>query len=74
MNCKDIIIEKLKAMGADGLCTDGCGCGIDDLGTCGYSCMTCVPAKKRKCDDLCKVECEYRGDADDCYQAMESET
>jgi hypothetical protein len=74
MNCKDIIIEKLKAIGADGLCTDGCGCGIDDLAPCESYYLDCVPAKKRKCDGSCKVECVYRGDADDCYQAMESAT
>lgn len=54
MNCKDIIIEKLKALGADGLYRDlgsnsgedNCGCGIDDLITCGGDCSDCMPAKK----------------------------
>lgn len=46
MNCKEIIIEKLKALGADGLCGDDCGCGIDNLFPCDSCCLDCVPAKK----------------------------
>lgn len=46
-NCKEIIIEKLKELGADGLCGEDCGCGLDDLFPCD-NCQTaldCVPAK-----------------------------
>jgi hypothetical protein len=48
MNVKEIVIEKLKEMGADGLCTSGeCSCGLDDLMPCfDGSCSICVPAKK----------------------------
>jgi len=54
MNVKDIVIEKLKAIGADGLCNIDCGCPIDDLMFCDYGWMStcklsihdCVPAKK----------------------------
>lgn len=45
MTVKEIIIEKLKSMGADGLCCEDCGCGLDDLEPC--SCINidmCVPA------------------------------
>lgn len=42
---RDILIEGLKAMGADGLCSCGCGCGLDDLCPCGEDCTNCVPAK-----------------------------
>ena len=70
MNCKDIIIEKLKALGADGLATEGCGCGIDALAPCESYYLDCVPAKKVKCDDSCKADCEYRGESDECYQPI----
>lgn len=44
MNCKDIIIAKLKELGADGLCCEECGCGLDDLFLCDSSFEDCVPA------------------------------
>lgn len=28
---RDIIRNHLKAIGADGLAVEGCGCGVDDL-------------------------------------------
>jgi len=46
MDCKEIIIAKLKELGADGLCCEDCGCSIDDLCPCGEDCLDCVPAKK----------------------------
>lgn len=47
MNVQGILIEKLKALGADGLCRESCGCGIDELIACcdGYM-GDCVPALK----------------------------
>ena len=53
MNAKDLLIEKLKEIGADGLfCGDGgdnCGCGIDDFEPCGNILIhLCVPAKLNK--------------------------
>lgn len=49
MNVKEIIIAKLKELGADGLCSEDCGCSIDDFCPCGEDCLDCVPAKKVKC-------------------------
>jgi hypothetical protein len=49
MTVHEILISKLKELGADGLCnteTD-CGCGIDDLCPCDVSLLDCVPAKKK---------------------------
>jgi hypothetical protein len=48
MKVKDIIEEKLKALGADGLCNsdEQCGCGVCDLAPC--ECLNldeCVAAK-----------------------------
>ena len=46
MKALDIVREKLIEMGADGLCTDGCGCGVDGLAPCCDYFGRCVPAKK----------------------------
>ena len=46
MTVKEKIVEWLKGMGADGLCCEECGCGLDDLSPCGCdSILECVPAK-----------------------------
>lgn len=48
MSCKEIIIAKLKELGADGLCREECGCGLDDLFPCDECQFDCEPAKKIK--------------------------
>ena len=47
MNVRDLVVAKLKEMGAAGLCTDGCGCGLDDLMPCCISedTLGCEPAR-----------------------------
>lgn len=57
MNVKEIIIEKLKEIGADGLCDEDCGCSIDDLFPC-YTCnlSNCVPAKLIKNPDQSEAD------------------
>lgn len=45
-NVKDIIIEYLIKNKFDGLTYDNCGCGIDDLLSCGNCFPDCFPAKK----------------------------
>ena len=47
MTVREIIVEKLKELGADGLCTHGCGCGVEDLAPCGSDHSWCVPARRR---------------------------
>ena len=48
-NCKGLIIEKLREMGADGLWNDEpCGCGLDDLEPCGGCLVYCFPAIKKE--------------------------
>lgn len=76
MNVKQIVIAHLKAIGADGLCCDGCGCGIDDFMPCGgeVDISQCVPAKRHDCDGMCSG-CMSEGDhdsADNCYRKMET--
>ena len=36
----------LKELGADGLCSNECGCEIDDLAPCGECCLGCDVAKR----------------------------
>lgn len=59
MNVKEIVIAHLKSIGADGLCADECGCGLDDLMPCMCEGIEdCVPARRR--------ECKYCPDKSDC--------
>ena len=47
MNVIEIIQDRLRLLGADGLCRDGCGCSINDLIPCESDPAFCVPAKGR---------------------------
>jgi len=46
MNVREIVITHLKSGGFDGLCCDGCDCGLDDLMACEcfVDVIECVPA------------------------------
>ncbi len=72
MNVKEIVAAKLKELGADGLCTCECGCGLDDLMPCENECGQCVPAKRAPCKDCPdKDACEFEAREDGyCYKAM----
>jgi hypothetical protein len=48
MTAKEIIIDWLKAHGYDGLCSDECGCRLDDLMPGECSCPDCVPGYLRE--------------------------
>lgn len=68
----EILIDYLKENGFDGLCGDGCGCGIDDFAPCDEDYSNCVPAylhKKPDCDK-CETKCDcYDGEAMiNCYK------
>ena len=43
-----LLYDALKAMGADGLAINGCGCGLDDLIPCDSMCRSCMPARWTK--------------------------
>ena len=47
MNVLAIISDRLKELGADGLCNESCGCGLSDLAPCGEHFGYCEPAKRR---------------------------
>jgi len=60
MTVKEIVHDWLKEHGYDGLCSDCCGCGLDELFPCDEGgCADCVPGHlTRECDD---TECEWYG-------------
>lgn len=49
MDARSIVREWLEAHGLDGLCSDGCGCGSDDLAPCGCIGPSCRPAVRVEC-------------------------
>lgn len=48
---QDILRSVLQQIGADGLCADDCGCGLDDLVPCGADPCDCVAARYVANDD-----------------------
>jgi len=69
MNVTDIVIKYLKDNGYDGLCGDGCGCGLDDFAPCDSNIGDCKPAYKVKSDcGNCENQCIFEGEADYCYK------
>jgi len=60
MNIQEIVLEKIKATGADGLCGDDCGCGGEDLFWCAEPVpIDCQLARQVLIKDHCKPEdCE----------------
>jgi hypothetical protein len=74
MTAAEILSDWLRAHGCDGLCTEDCGCGVDDMMPCGSYPGHCVPAKKISCDrdtcDDCGVTC-YGQDDHSRYVPME---
>lgn len=63
---KEIVVDYLRKIGADGLCNPGscCGCGLDDFVPCGADMADCVPAKR------VPVPEEEQGDYDEWYEAI----
>ena len=59
---KDIVKDYLIANKHDGLCCDGCGCGIDDLMPCDDPRSWCCPAHKEIVTD--DNWDDWRGDYD----------
>ena len=68
MTVYEIIFEYLSKNGFDGLCTDECGCSVDDLAPCCSECvMDCVPARKITVTEANKLGMEVD---DDCEWIM----
>lgn len=49
MELLDMVKKYLVDNGLDGLCNDGCGCGLDDLAPCGDPEADCQAAVKLVC-------------------------
>jgi hypothetical protein len=73
MNVKDIIIESLRAMGAEGLCispgVEYCGCGIDDIAPCGRPHSGCAAARKHSFNPASQTCKDCQGLGDDICQS-----
>lgn len=56
--------KAIRAAGADGLCAEDCGCGLDDLRPCGDKDAPCIPAfaYRCQCGKTTYHPLEYRGD------------
>lgn len=70
-NVDEMVRNYLRAVGADGLCGTGCGCGIDNLFPCEglgleNDVSLCAPARRQKCTDS---ESEWYGE--EIYVPME---
>ena len=66
MTVQQIITAHLLAIGADGLCTKDCGCGLQDLIACAADPYNCVPARQRACGPDCP-QCDGAG----CFVPLE---
>jgi len=47
MTIKDMVADRLRADGYDGLCRDKCGCRLNDLLPCGKLDLRCRPGRIR---------------------------
>ena len=54
MTVKEIVKDYLEKNGYDGLCCEGCGCGLDDFMPCeGCDIKNCKPAYRHGCNGDC---------------------
>jgi hypothetical protein len=72
MTCKEIIKKYLVDNGFDGIVSEDCGCGINDLGSCFNGFDLCAPAYKFiakfefcKTCKLDEIECAFRKEEED---------
>jgi hypothetical protein len=47
----DVLRDACERYGADGLCNEECGCGLDDFVPCGEAHPDCILAKRIPCPD-----------------------
>ena len=63
MTVHEIVLEYLEEHGFDGLCTDDCGCSVDDLAPCCSECvMDGVPARNITVTEANKLGMEVDDD------------
>lgn len=70
MDVEELLKQKLKEIGADGLCNEYyfCGCSIDDIGQCEHPINDCVAAKKYDCK---KCETPTKCSFKNCFRPIE---
>lgn len=80
MTVREIVIEKLRALGADGLCNvqTECGCGgcdLDDVAPCDHFDFECEPARKVDCpgEGSCEEATVFGGPCACHYEPIEEE-
>ena len=73
----DIVVDYLREHGYAGLCSDDCGCGVDDLVLCGSYSNECSPAYRNDCDtcahqnsDASSCICDDGPTGDGCYSLV----
>ena len=61
MNVKEIVETWLRDNNYDGLCTENCGCALEDLIPCDSPCDLCVPGYRELCfgPDACEKNCGW---------------
>jgi len=57
MTVFEIVKQYLEEHGYDGLCSDFCGCELDDLAPCGNMADDCYAAYKGPC--ICGEGCDF---------------
>ena len=74
MNVREIVEDYLTRNGYDGMCGDGCGCGLDDLMLCEDYCEDCQPGYKWTCAGCQRFEeCEFSDYGDGCFMLEKQE-
>jgi hypothetical protein len=56
MTIKEIVLEKIRELKADGLCCEACSCCVNDLMPCGQASDDCEIAKRVPASDMYKAE------------------
>lgn len=72
MTCLDIVLKWLKDHEIEGLCTEDCGCGVDDFMPCGCgsNLIQCIPAKHVRCtQEGAKEFCPFE-ECHECDQTL----
>ena len=78
MTVKEIVKDYLRKNGFDGLCSENCGCGLDDFMPCDCETNNCQPAYKLIChgSEKCPLHnrCEGGREGYVCYSTEKPET
>lgn len=62
LSVKEVMKKWLANRGYQGLCSEDCGCDIDDLFPCGEYCGACRAAYRFECERCDRKNCDRRND------------